>query len=115
MEKHFKLFPCNRRKKKRMLNTMLGLVCSCMMLVGCIVPLLPAMEANAQGNALLSNLIIDKVYSLEAVNGYGDYKPNDTGFAPEVTDYRGTAYDSVDEIKVYPFIHLIYIIQIYLK
>ena len=103
MEKHFKLFPCNRRKKKRMLNTMLGLVCSCMMLVGCIVPLLPAMEANAQGNALLSNLIIDKVYSLEAVNGYGDYKPNDTGFAPEVTDYRGTAYDSVDEIKVYPF------------
>ena len=29
MEKHFKLFPCNRRKKKRMLNTMLGLVCSC--------------------------------------------------------------------------------------
>lgn len=103
MEKHFKLFPCGRRKKKRMLNKMLGVICSCMMIVGYIVPLLPALEVNAQGNALLSNLIIDKVYSLEAVGGYGDYKPNDTGFAPEVTDYRGTAYYSVDEIKVYPF------------
>ena len=103
MERHFNLFPRSSRKRKRLFGSVLGIMCSCMMLVGCILPLMPAVETKAEQTSLLSNLVIDKVYSLEAVNGYGDYEPNDSGFAPEVTEYTGTAYNSVDSIKVYPF------------
>lgn len=52
----------------------------------------------------LSNLILDKVYELQPVGSYpAGAEPNDTGFAPEVTEYTGTAYRSVDKVQVYPF------------
>ena len=52
----------------------------------------------------LSNLILDRVYELQAPGGYPEgADPNDIGFDPDVTQYTGTAYRSVSEVQVYPF------------
>lgn len=80
----------------------LSLLCVGAMFSG-MLPL--SLLAKAQGELpMLSNLILDKVYELEAANGYPQgADPNDTGFAPQVTEYTATAYLSVDSIQVYPF------------
>ena len=79
-----------------------------MLSLACILTMLVPMfsvPVHAQGEqSQLSNLIFDKVYEMEAVNGYPEgVEPNDIGFAPEVTEYKATAYASVDTVQVYPF------------
>ena len=72
-------------------------------LISSMLPLSLLASAQSQG-PMLSNLILDKVYELEAVGDYPQgVEPNDIGFAPQVTDYTATAYMSVDSIQVYPF------------
>ena len=68
--------------------------------------LLPAgsIRAEAAEGPQLTNLIIDRVYELKPVGAYPQgVQPNSTGFAPEVTQYTGTAYNSVDQVRVFPF------------
>ena len=103
MEKYISVLLYRSGKRKRILGSAVGVICLCAMLAGSILPLMPALETKAAETSLLEDLVIDKVYSLEAVGGYGDHEPDDTGFAPGVTEYTGTAYSSVDEVKVYPF------------
>lgn len=52
----------------------------------------------------LNNLIIDKVYQLTPVEVPEGVEVSETGFAPEVTEYTGTAYQSVTAIQFYPFV-----------
>lgn len=82
-----------------------SLLCAFMLLVSAAVSTVSFAEEKAgAGDASLENLIIDKVYELKAVGEYPQgVEPNDIGFAPEVTEYTGTAYSSVSSIQIYPF------------
>lgn len=89
--------------KKRILSLVLTVV----MLMGIsfsVAAFADEKETTSSEEPFLSNLIIDRVYELSPVSAYPEgVKPNDTGFAPEVTDYTGTAYSSVSLLQVYPF------------
>lgn len=80
-----------------------SLLCAGALALTGVLPLSLGARAQAEPPRL-NNLILDRVYELQPVNGYPEgAAPNDTGFAPQVTDYTGTAYASVDSIQVYPF------------
>lgn len=83
----------------------ISLLCAWMLLVTAATSVaVSAVETPNGEEPYLKNLIIDKVYELTPTEAYPDgVKPNDTGFAPEVTSYTGTAYNSVNSIQVYPF------------
>lgn len=85
---------------------MLSLICTLAVICSTLLPFMPAVQtAQAADDApLLSNLIIDNVYQMTPAGTVPDgVKTNDIGFAPEITEYNGTAYRSVDKIQVYPF------------
>ncbi len=98
-----KRLQCLTGRTVRLGKRLTSLLCAGALAMSGLLPLIP--PAHAQGELpQLNNLILDKVYSIRAVDGYpGSVEPNDTGFAPEVTDYFGTAYASVDKVRVYPF------------
>lgn len=98
-----KRLQCLTGRTARLGKRLASLLCAGALAMSGLLPLIP--PAHAQGELpRLNNLILDKVYSIRAVEGYpGSVEPNDTGFAPEVTDYFGTAYASVDKVRVYPF------------
>ena len=91
-----------KRKQRKIL---LSFLCMITVLCSTILTFVPSIRVQADSDgAGLKNLIIDKVYELTPVGEIPDgVTVNDTGFAPEITEYEGTAYSSVDEIKVYPF------------
>lgn len=75
-----------------------------MLLVSSALCAVSADDTATDGEPYLKNLIIDKVYELTPETDYPEgVEPNDTGCAPEVTSYTGTAYSSVDSIQIYPF------------
>ena len=81
----------------------LSLLCAGALALTGVLPLSPGALAQEEPPQL-SNLILDRVYELEPVGGYPEgAAPNDTGFDPQVTEYTGTAYRSVDSVQVYPF------------
>lgn len=83
----------------------ISLLCAWMLLVTAATSVVvSAVETSNGEEPYLKNLIIDKVYELTPTEAYPDgVKPNDTGFAPKVTSYTGTAYSSINSIQVYPF------------
>lgn len=92
-----------RRKRRKIL---LSFLCTFTVLCSTLVAFVPAVRAEAADSDApeLENLIIDRVYELTPLGEIPDgVTVNDTGFAPEITEYEGTAYSSVNEIKVYPF------------
>ena len=94
---------CTRRKRRKIL---LSFLCTFTVLCSTLVAFVPAVRAEAADSDApeLENLIIDRVYELTPLGEIPDgVTVNDTGFAPEITEYEGTAYSSVNEIKVYPF------------
>lgn len=95
--------PWGKKAKRR---TLMGLLLALAMLCSVLSPFIPAQSVvkAAEGAAQLSNLIIDKVYEFTPVGQIPDgVETNDIGFAPEIMEYNGTAYRSVDEIQIYPF------------
>lgn len=105
-----RLFPLKSGRKKRFLYAAVGALSAVVLTVsGSLTnaPLLMAEAAEAVETAdeepLLENLILDRVYSLQALEGKNGHTAGSTGFVPEVRNYRGTAYESVDKVRVYPF------------
>ena len=98
-----KRLQCPSGRCARLGKRLASLLCAGALAASGLLPLIP--PVHAQGELPhLNNLILDKVYSIQATDGYpGSAEPNDTGFAPEVTDYVGTAYASVNKVRVYPF------------
>ena len=92
-------------EKRKQRKILLSFLCMITVLCSTILTFVPSIRVQADSDgAGLKNLIIDKVYELMPVGEIPDgVTVNDTGFAPEITEYEGTAYSSVDEIKVYPF------------
>lgn len=98
--------PPSRRVRQTRPRILLSLVCAFSIICSTILPLAPTAyaEESAQASPQLENLIIDRVYELTPVGDIpAGVQVNDIGFAPEITEYEGTAYSSVDEIQVYPF------------
>lgn len=94
---------CTWRKRRK---SLLSFLCTFTVLCSTLVAFVPAVRAEAADSDApeLENLIIDRVYELTPLGEIPDgVTVNDTGFAPEITEYEGTAYSSVNEIKVYPF------------
>lgn len=85
-----------------------GIVALLLAAVSLFASLLVAMpQASAAADSSgpqLNNLIIDKVYQLTPVEVPEGVEVSETGFAPEVTEYTGTAYQSVTAIQIYPFV-----------
>lgn len=95
--------PRGQIRKRR---TLLSTICTFAVLCSALLPVAPVahMVHAAEGEPRLNNLIIDKVYELMPTDAVPDgVKTNDIGFAPEITEYNGTAYRSVNEIQIYPF------------
>ncbi len=95
-----------RRGKRGKRSTLLSMVCALAVLCSALLSVIPAADTvkAVENSAQLSNLIIDKVYELTPIGGVPEgVTTNDIGFAPEIMEYNGTAYRSVDEIQVYPF------------
>ena len=81
----------------------LSLLCAGALACTGMLPLTLGARAQAEPPRL-SNLILDRVYELQPVGDYPEgVMPNDTGFAPQITNYTGTAYASVNSVQVYPF------------
>lgn len=101
-----KVAACKTHLNKRHRRSLLSLLCAFTVLCSTILTFIPAVRAEAADPAApeLENLIIDRVYELTPLGEIPEgVTVNDIGFAPEITEYEGTAYSSVDEIKVYPF------------
>lgn len=96
--------PLRGKRGKR--RTLLSMVCALTVLCSALLSVIPAADTvkAAENSPQLSNLIIDKVYELTPVGDVPEgVTTNDIGFAPEIKEYNGTAYRSVEEIQVYPF------------
>lgn len=97
---------CKTHINKRHRRSLLSFLCAFTVLCSTILTFIPAVRTEAADPAApeLENLIIDRVYELTPQGEIPEgVTVNDIGFAPEITEYEGTAYSSVDEIKVYPF------------
>lgn len=90
---------------KKAARPILSILCVLALAVSNFMGYLPARQVRAEsGNVKLSNLIIDKLYKLEAAGeNISVEAANSYGFSPDINGYEGTVYSSVDEIKVYPF------------
>lgn len=98
----------NRRgqveKQKKLAKAVLAGFCSLAIIMTSFNPALPAANVYAAVDTKLNNLVIDKVYELHPTGAIPEgSKAGSNGFSPEITQYTGTAYSSVDEIKIYPF------------
>lgn len=92
------------QKKKKLAKAVLAGLCVCTVTMTSVSPVLPTGIAYASVDTRLDNLVIDKVYELQPTGGdIEDGGANSSGFSPDITEYEGTAYSSVDEVKVYPF------------
>ena len=101
-----KVEECRLRISRKRRRSLLSLLCAFTVLCSTFLTFVPAVRAEAADSDApeLENLIIDRVYELTPMGEIPDgVTVNDTGFAPEITEYEGTAYSSVNEIKVYPF------------
>lgn len=80
--------------KKKLLSLLLSLT----MILGCIPSFGTTALAAESGSAELRDIILDKVSVL-----YQKENPDVHKFSPEITNYTGTAYYSVNSVKVFPF------------
>lgn len=92
----------HRPRPAKLGRRLLSMLCAGAMAACMLLP--ASVHAAPASPPQLNNLILDRVYELEPVGSYPEgAQPNDTGFAPEVTEYTGTAYNSVNTVQVYPF------------
>lgn len=92
------------RSVKSLLRRVVSIVCVLALLIGTVsTGATRTVRAEGETSADLSRLIIDKVYQIKATDTVEGAVFDETGFSPAVTSYTGTAYSSINEIKVFPF------------